>query len=458
MTLPLLPNQPFSDGDDWLPDVAYLSFFAPIFDDQPEYLGHRVRILDSELSNAPNAIKDRVNRIENGLLVTVSSGLTLAYQSGSVRMPDGSIQSIASGLVVASDNATGFVYVDPAGVVRYGTPTVVRLLLARVVTVAGNVTVLEDLRFAAIRNIQPITSAIKVFGGSNATDKVCTAGEVLDQGLYYFRNFTVPAGVSVTAQGYTRIICSGNVEIAGTINVPPFVPGGAIQGYRSDSYQYAPALPGFGLGGGGGYAQGGSAVPWGAQGFGNGGASGEVIGNGGGHSSPGGLGAGGIVIEAAGTITVKASGSIIAKGGNGLPWAIESGFLLISGGGGGSGGIVYTSSLTQVLLEPGATIDVSGGNGHGGVNGDATFLTMGGSAGGGGYYIISAPSRNITGANIILSPGINGADVGTFVPGNGVLWGGSGGGCGGAGGKRTHLSNQPAEAGKLILRDYTPVG
>ena len=130
MTLPLIPNSPFNDGDVWSSSVAYLAF-NQVFDDQTQYLGHQAKLTDTSLSDATGQIKDRLNTITNGLLVTVQSGLTLQYTSGVVRMTDGALLSIPAGLITAPDNSTNYVYVDTNGTLQVGTqPTVYRILLA----------------------------------------------------------------------------------------------------------------------------------------------------------------------------------------------------------------------------------------------------------------------------------------------------------------------------------------
>lgn len=93
----LTPNVPFAEGDAWTPELAYDAFNSPVFDDQPQYLGHRNRIQDSELSNAAGQIKQRVGSIESGLRVSQVTGLTVRFESGTLVLPSGQILTVASG-------------------------------------------------------------------------------------------------------------------------------------------------------------------------------------------------------------------------------------------------------------------------------------------------------------------------------------------------------------------------
>lgn len=456
----LLPNTPFTEGQVWSPELAYESFQAPYFDDQPQYLGHRQRILDTELSNTAGQLKQRFNAAEQALLVSVNSGLVLSYQSGQVMLPGGVLMSIASGLVSAPDNATSYVYVDELGVVKCGlTPSVINLLLAQVVTVGGQVSSLQDWRKLTVKRIQPRPDAIKVFGGTNTTDLVATQGQIFPDGSYQYRDFTVPTGVTITVDRFARFHCSGKVTIDGTIIVTPMSAGATGYGTRVYGYQWnVGGYSGSGAGAGSGApalvlsGDSGNPYSYAAQPYGSGGGLGfatvrtsptDFIEFG---FGPGGAGGGGLVIEAYRDILVR--GVINAKGSNASPWEINinGNNGSISGSGGGSGGLILLSSLVAVNIVAGATLNVKGGDGAAGWRSGA-----GGGGGGGGQIVLMSPTNNTTGATLTLSGGLEGTGGVATLPYD--ISGGGGGGFGGAGGRSNGAA---AGAGKLILRNFIP--
>jgi hypothetical protein len=444
----LLPNTPFAEGDEWNPELAYLAFNTPVFDGQTQYLGHRGKLTDAELDDSGTAIKARVAAIENGLKVSVVSGLNVSVASGTVRLPDSSTNlSIPTTQIAAIDNDTSYVFLDAAGTVKVSkSPDAIRVMLAKVVASAGAISLVEDLRHPAAREIRPIASAIKVFGGSNTTDKTATQGEVFDQGFYYYRNFTVPAGVTITVDKFARFFCSGNITIDGTVTVTYLAtgaaPNGAVAGYGG-------GLPGSGIGAGSGSSgSGGFAYPFGAQPYGSGGGLGYSAGSGNVGYGAGGRGGGGLWLEAAGAIEVR--GTITADGEDGLAGSILSGSCAISGSGAGSGGTFIASSLRSVTVFPSANILLRGGKGGNATNNIGGGNAMGGSGGGGGQCVLQSPANNISGANINTSGGARGTDIGSNPA---ALGGGGGGGNGGQGGWQS-AGNQ----GKTILRAFTPIG
>lgn len=455
----LYPNVPFTDGDPFTADLAYLAF-NQVWDDRPEYLGHHARITDDQLSGNSGQLKARFTAIEEELRVTHVSGLLVRYNAGQVVLPDGTYYSIPAGQLTIPDSTTSYIYVTPTGIVECSlNPPVLLFRMAKVFSTSGIVSAITDLRYPSFKQILPQASSIKVFGGSNLTDKTCSANEVFDEGLYYFRDFTVPAGVSVTIQKWARFYCSGKVTIAGTVMVAPFSHGAPGFVTTVTGYGAIGGLMGSGAGAGGVRAMElGQSISYayGAQPYGSGGGCGFAQGSPAGTTSPtglvalaaGGSGGGGLWIEAARAIVV--SGTITASGQQGYFGTVNSGYAHVSGGGGGSGGLVLLSSLVSVRVAVGATIDVRGGNGGAGVStraGGDSNGAMGGGGGGGGYVVYIAPDINATGANILLSGGSKGTDAGTF------LGGGFGGGFGGDGGRQ--LAGAP---GRQIIRPFVPIG
>ena len=449
------PNVPFTDGSIWSSDLAYLAFNTPVYDDNPTLLGHRQRILDTELSVQPGMIMDRLAQVTSALTCSVSSGLTLSYTAGVVQLPSGAMLTVPSGLIAVPDNSTNFVYVAADGSIQVGnTPSVSRVLMAQVVTVGGQVSQLTNYPHASLRKVQPVSNAIKVFGGSNTADMTCTNGQLLDRGLYYVRNLVVPAGISITVDKFVRIYCSGYVQIDGSITVNPMTTGAApfLSGTGSTGIVIG-GLSGGGIGGGSGSSAGGASYSYGAQPCGSGGG----LGYGSGTSTTGlsfgggGRGGGGFWLEAGGNINI--TGSIVARGEAGQAGVI-TGSGNISGAGGGSGGLIYLSSLNTVNVGTSATLDVSGGTGGNGVNSLVNTAADGGSGGGGGTIVLLSPSNNTTGATLNLAGGAKGTlqGSGTYNAGS-TIGGGGGGGFGGTGG------NQSAGIiGKFLSYNYIPLG
>lgn len=491
----LYPNQAFSEGDSWSPDLAFESFKAPYFDNQTQYLGHRVKMTDGEMSDDPGAIKARLAAITSGLLVSQTTGLTLAYTSGIVTLPDGGLQTVQSGLVAVEDNTTSYIWVNDLGQVQSGlVPPVRRVMMAKVVTVAGLVSSLQDLRAPSIYRVLPLTASIKSFGGSNSTDKVCTQNESFNQGYFYYRDFTVPAGVTIQVNKYARFFCSGNVRIAGNIVVAAANAGASSQAATINRSNALGGLRANGLG------NNGTVSPWGAQPYGTGGNHGQMSSfasnpEAWAYTGDGGAGGGCLWVEAGGDIRV--SGGIYVKGTNATLGGADPAFpgagnpgipnqqVYIGGAGGGSGGLILLSAVSTIVVEPSAVLDVAGGHGASGCNfmpassvtNGGSFGAIGGAGGSGGYVILLAPGVNATGATINLLGGntgniqgngtfSNSGEIWTFPKPYGIMGGGGGGGFGGStGGFGISISGTQqvftrinGGLGQLVVGNFVPIG
>ncbi len=221
-------------------------------------------------------------------------------------------------------------------------------------------------------------------------------------GVFNFTTINIPAGVTVrftrnAANTPVTLLASGNVTIAGTIDVGGSPGGAGMQGVTSVVNNAGAGGPGgfdggdgadgitsttggSGLGpggggggagscggGGGGFAGSGVMAPCGTPG---GGAYGTptllplVGGSGGGgggapfgHTGSGGGGGGGdFLIASSGTITL--TGTLLARGGNG---ATSAGCCTPGSGGGGSGGAIRLVATT--ITGSGGSINVAGGSG-----------------------------------------------------------------------------------------------
>jgi hypothetical protein len=450
------PNVPFIDGTEWSKELAYEAFYHPLFDGQTQFLGHRDKLEDVELSDAPGQIKDRFAILDGGLRVTAASALNVAVSAGVAIDANGNAVTIGSQQVLCANNATGFIFLTASGTVAYSTsPPVVRKLLARVVTVGGVVSTVTDLRSPGFPNIAPIASSVKTFGGSSTTDIVCTNGQVFNEGMVNCRNFTVPSGVTITIDKFCKLFASGNVLIQGTVNVDPASYGGQPASVFASSVTQVSSgvfsgTPGAGLGGGS------DRYSYLAQPVGSGGQGARTLGS---YNTAGlgGRGGGGFWVEAAGSITVTTAGSIIADGTQGISSGPQSMALAsgATGGGGGSGGLIYLASLVSVTVQSFGSISVKGGNGGNSALASNHTLTnwrmQGGGGGGGGWFVVASPSINLTGAAISLAAGSNGAhgiQAGYTFDTNRDIPGALGGGFGGASGL----------PGRQLLLNFVPNG
>lgn len=484
-----IPYQVFQDGDVFTPELANLAFSSPVFDGNLTLLGHRNKIQDSELSDT--GLKLSFNTVANGLLCSIQSGLTVAYSAGSVRLPNGGVQAISGGAIAVQDGV-GYVFVNPLGVVQYAAKLpAVCVPMATVTAAAGSISNISDLRNIGNRLVLPQTNIIKCLGGSNTEDYVAVNGAVLNQGIYYYRNFTVPAGVSISVVNQATIICSGDVNIAGTVVVTPITAGGNNMPINLTANEFVGGSIGQGLGGTG------SVYPWGVQSYGSGGSGAAAFCPSGTtpyHCENGGTGGGSLIVEAAGTITV--SGLITCNGTNGGRPSSTGGFpagggfytftygsatnpIVSTGSGGGSGGFVRLASVVSVTIT--GNISCNGGNGGNGLANSPSTAAVGcaGCGGGGGVIVLMSPTISNTGTVQALggtrgTPGLAGAwsQVGDVFSLTGTTLfavggvGGLGGGFGGASGfwstssaaGITSVSYTPSQNGQVIQRLFLPVG
>ncbi|RCJ20117.1 hypothetical protein A6S26_05195 [Nostoc sp. ATCC 43529] len=411
--------------------------------DGTDFDGHFAKITNDDLSDAAGQIKPEWTTFRDTLKVSAGTGLTASYTGGAVTLPNGTIAAIAPGTIALTDNATNFLYINSSGTVTAATARpLLALLLAQITTVGGAISgAVVDLRPRFI--VSPRQEAIRSFGGSGGEGDYTLSGTAtFDQGEYYFQNFTIQAGATLTIAGGAHIYVARNCSIAGTINVSTAVNGGA--GFGTNVPGTVGGLSGAGPGGGSGSGI-GSAYNYVLARHGSGGGSGfcSLGSSSVGLVANGGRGGGGLIIECGGSISI--TGFINAKGGNGGDGTISSGSGSSSGGGGGSGGLVLLRSLTSITIFATATVDVRGGNGG---NGNGTSARAGG-GGGGGQVVLISPSNNTTGSTILLFSGTDGTETGTAVGG------GSGGGFGGSGGQKGVIL---ATSGQLILRSFIPVG
>ncbi|MEA5092467.1 hypothetical protein SDC9_37480 [bioreactor metagenome] len=222
-------------------------------------------------------------------------------------------------------------------------------------------------------------------GDGSDGDYAPTASGTLANGVYNFKSVYIPAGVTVTCSVCTIIKCQGAFVCAGNIVVTPC--GGT--GGTGSAGAGAAGNPGNGFAGGAGHKDinnnnaggpGGAAFNYGfdlsalgrllngemlaGAGGGAGGGDGNVAGTTGGNG-------GGSIKVVAGSIVV--TGSVTAKGANGVGITIDG---IGCGGGGGGGAIAF---IANTLYLPGT---VSAAAGLGGINTKRSSLNgVAGSAG-----------------------------------------------------------------------------
>ncbi len=353
-------------------------------------------------------------------------------------------------------------------------------------------------------------------GGTTCVSGVCTlvnpfpstgtegafapsANIALTPGVHNFTTINIPAGVTVTvslgaaSNGVLDLRATGDVTIAGTINLSGGVGGNGVRGTGGGGggytgLQQTAAVATAGLGGsapagsaavgcganavggtnGGGPGTQGNGTVGGGGGGGPGGGAGGLIGGtcvagaGGGGATAGaggqsggppydgvpgqsgtdacaGLAAGGgggsIGMAATadfGMATTFAPGS----GGGGGSASYGTGLSAAEGGGGGGGGAVRLSSPTRITVS--GTIRVDGGRGGNGSDGNTTCALYDGGAGGGGgsggAIYLASPSVSVTATGVLSAAGGVGGARGANVSGGD-------GGAGGLGRIRLSVSS-----------------
>lgn len=433
---------------EWLNAMQNIQF------DDLDFDGHYPRLTDDALTSAPGNIKNEWQTFRDAFLVTGGVGLAVNIKGGLITLLNGNRLAIADTSLILSNNTTNFVFITKLGTVANSTKLpLTSFPLATVVTSGGVITSITDTRYRY--EVKPRGDIVKLFGGSGDEGAfVLNSGSAtFDQSEYYFSSFDLGTLATLNVDRLVYIRVAGDVNISGTINVSTATLGGRLQIVATAGSEYG-LLAGSGLGASSGQVPG---LPYSylAQPYGSGGTSGAIVAGGStcGCTSQGGAGGGGIIIEAQGTITIASTGSIIARGGDAAIVTLVGTPQAATGGGGGSGGLVLLKSSTGVLLSPGSTADVRGGNG---ANSLGTGSVNGGAGGSGGRVVVISPVVTTSGANILLTGGLKGS------PASGASGGGSGGSFGSQGGTTVAAGSPPTNtngnAGVLTVRNFVPVG
>lgn len=456
--MPLINKVPFVSGSVYTPEIA-TEMAGITFDDLPQYYGHFAKIADADLSDAPGSIKTRVAGNDLNLKVTAGAGLNALYAAGRALYAN-TVFDIAASSVSLVASTTNYVFVGINGLVvsTSALPPIVRALLAIVNTNTTGVVSITDTREGyKLEVIKPIAFTVRNFGGRGDSGAfLALGGELLDEGEYYYTDFTVASGRTITVGKLARIYCTGSVNIAGVVNVTTGALGGAAYIINSPN------------GAGGGLAGQGFGAATGEQPsnpyttlvspVGSGGCSGGYVfvgSPGSQQTARGGDGGGGLIMEAAGNISI--TGTINA---NGLSGATANTIgntttgAITGASGGGSGGNITLKSLGVIVVS--GTLNVLGGNGGNGVVNNAGLGAEGGCAGGGGRVYLGAPNINTTGSTINVNGGLAGGA--TNVGSTFVCLNTNGGSYGGIGGSAASISGQPGATGVVTIKLITPLG
>ncbi|MBW4677768.1 MAG: hypothetical protein KME52_28370 [Desmonostoc geniculatum HA4340-LM1] len=418
-----------------------------VFDGQ-DLDGHYSKITNSDLSTDAGQILPEWQAFRDTFKVTASTGLSIAYQGGSVTLPSGVILAIAPGTLSVTASTTNYVFINRTGSVQSSTTRpLFGIILAEITTSTNAVTGIVDAR--PRYQILPKASAIKIFGGTgDEGDAVISVNTALERGEYYYQNLTINGGVNVTCtSGQLTIYCSETFTLNGTITVSaPSIGGG---------YTLAPALVAHLTGGesGSGYGAGrgeasGQTYSWLISRVGSGGSAGYVVAQTSASAwfpqTKGGNGGGVLIVEAK---KIVVNGSVICvgtAGGNGT----NDGNIRTGGAGGGSGGGIILRAIDSITVAPAASLDVRGGGGGGAPSGTGES----GSGGGGGWLVFQSPSTNTSGATLTVSGGAAGSGGATGQ----VPFGGAGGSFAGLGGSQAG-NGAAGASGQILYQSFVPI-
>lgn len=454
----------FTDGvilrPEWVNSIQNLKFNKNA--GQELFDGEYYRLENDALSNSPGSIKPDFYGFVNQFKVSVVSGLVVRYEAGNLITSAGVSTPYIGGNITLQPNRISYINIDEIGIVRASSELPpVCYPMAKVSTSGSSVNNIEDIRpFNAVQ-IRPNVS--KILGGSGDEGDFVSNGNVtFKRGVYYYRNFRLNGGDTITIDKYAKIFVSANCIIYGNIDVNPCLAGGgSLSTLSLEGLNYG-GLPGFGIGGGTGTVGDDDTYNWQTQNVGSGGSSGVItaIGSSRGGATAlarGGTGGGGIEFEVGGRFALE--GRIRANGSFGYSTSPGSNSVS-SGGGGGSGGTIVVIAGESISIRAnGGRIEANGGPGGAGRRGSGVSSSLkiaGGGGGGGGQAVLMAPDVEVeTGASISLnggSPGVA-SDGSTSQPGT-TIGGGTGGSNGGSGGLYS-LAGQDAT---LTVREIRPVG
>lgn len=186
-------------------------------------------ITNAGLDNQPGSLLyDFYDYVDSlAVIPNPQGGLSVIVKGGTVRKTDNDMSIVAENVRSVPDNSVSFVWIDFNAQVQVTSmrPTL-GAILARVTTVNGQVTAIQDLRVTTA--ILPQAALIPSFGGQSQTDFIINPNTTVDlSGIVECRNFFLPANSTLRINGDSLYIrASGNVDIRGTVNTlyAPLVP------------------------------------------------------------------------------------------------------------------------------------------------------------------------------------------------------------------------------------------
>jgi hypothetical protein len=282
------------------------------------------------------------------------------------------------------------------------------------------------------------SSGADIYGNGAAGALTVTVGNTVDWSAsppsdlnFQFSSITI-AGTLIVPSG-TKIRCSGNVSITGTITVLPagntnfatvgdkgiahtiavfsthtYVP----QAVRTASIPSLINIPVYGGGSGAGASSG---------------------------TSTGGGGGGSFAIYAKGTLTVSVGAVVAANGANAV---LADAAANNAGAGGGGGGLIVLMSKGAMSIA--GTVRANGGNGSDAATVSGSYRAGGGGGGGGVIIMAASATPSITGT-LQVNGGAIGANTTTGTSAG--SFGGAGGASGGNGGVGGVANTNAASAG-----------
>ena len=289
---------------------------------------------------------------------------------------------------------------------------------------------------------EPVRTALPSYTATNGT-------ALPSSGTYDC--ITIPAGVTVTSTGLSRLCAITCVTIDGTINSDGLgFPGGysALTNPTASTLgTSSPSGQGFGTGVS---CCGGNSYGWGSFTPSTGVPGAVSVQTGTGVAGFSGNSGGVVIIASDGPITVGSTALLTANASNATAPSFEAGTSAgeIGGSGGSSGGLIALQSKTALSLTAGARLCVAGSAGSNGCNGGLAGAG-GGGGGGGGYIILNSPATTDASTKVVTGGAAGTTTGGASAPGGG------GGGWGGAGGRGGQGSAAAAgSAGQIVLNSY----
>lgn len=135
-----------NNGDIWSAFLANQSL-GNTPDGETQIPGHSSKIVDAFLDDSPNQIKSRFYFWFENLRVSVLNALQVSLNAGFVVLGNGSQAVIAAQTLSIPDNTTQFILIDSGGLLTItGVIPASCVLLAKVTTLAGIITDIQDLR------------------------------------------------------------------------------------------------------------------------------------------------------------------------------------------------------------------------------------------------------------------------------------------------------------------------